>query len=179
MVRIFVAIDLPDPLRRVLSEVQEPLRSISGRLAIVDPSLLHITLRFLGEVPLDRVPVIIAALRSVCFNPYEIDIRGISANNLDRPRVIWAEVEDGGETAALAEQIEDAISPLGFSREMRPFRSHITLARVKEFHPDHRYAILPLSSWCGGRIMVSQFVLKKSTLTPAGPIYETIAEVPL
>lgn len=179
MVRIFVAIDLPDYMRGAFSEVQEPLRCISGRLAIVEPPLLHITLRFLGEVSHDRVEIIRAALHSVRFPPYDIEITGISADNLRHPRIIWADLDDDGNTAALAERIDSVLEPIGLSREKRPFRAHITIARVKEYHPDISEVIAPLSSWKGGQMPVSKFVLKKSTLTPRGPIYETITEVSL
>jgi len=179
MVRVFVAIDLPASLQEFFSVVQEPLRQCSGRLAIVDPLLLHITLKFLGELPADQVDRVSEELRSLKYPPFSVSITGISANNPKHPRVIWAVVEDGGKTAALAEAVDSAIAPLGFSRETRPFRPHITIARVKEYHPDIPRAIAPLSSWNGGDMHVSRIVLKKSTLTPQGPVYETITEVPL
>ncbi|MCQ1539105.1 RNA 2',3'-cyclic phosphodiesterase [Methanocalculus taiwanensis] len=179
MVRAFVAIDLVASLREAFSLVQEPLKTCSGRLAIVDPSLLHITLKFLGEVPADQVRGVGEVLHSVESSPFTLRICGISSNNPKRPRVIWAVVEDGGRTGALANEIDAALEPLGFSREKRPFRPHITLARVKEYHPDIPVAIDSLSDWVCGEMEVAGFVLKKSTLTPRGPIYETITEVPL
>lgn len=179
MVRAFVAIDLVASLREAFSLVQEPLKTCSGRLAIVDPSILHITLKFLGDVPAEQVRRVSEALHSVESSPFTLRICGISSNNPKLPRVIWAVVEDGGRTAALADAIDSALDPLGFSREQRPFRPHITLARVKEYHPDISQTIAFLSSWSGGRMEVNGFVLKKSTLTPRGPIYETITEVPL
>jgi len=177
MVRAFVAIDLPASLREAFSFVQEPLRQCSGRLSIVDSPLLHITLKFLGEVPADQVVRVSDQLKTLSFPPFSVSISGISANNPKHPRVIWAVVEDGGKTAALADAVDSAVYNLGFSRETRPFRPHITIARVKEFHPDIARAIAPLSSWAGGEIPVDRILLKKSTLTPKGPIYETISEV--
>lgn len=179
MVRAFVAIDLLASLREAFSIVQEPLRQCSGRLSIVDPKLLHITLKFLGELPVDQVVRVSEELKTVTFPPFSISITGISANNPEHPRVIWAVVEDGGKTAALADAVESAIAPLGFSRETRPFRPHITIARVKKYHPDIPRVIAPLSSWDGGRMSVDRIVLKKSILTPQGPVYETISEVQL
>lgn len=179
MVRAFIAIDLPASLQEALSLVQEPLHKAPGRLAIVDPSLLHITLKFLGELSPDQVARVIEELKSLEFPAYPVSIRGISANNPTRPRVIWAKVQDEGKTAALAGLIDSALETIGVSRETRPFRPHITIARVKEFHPGIPAAIFPLSGWIGGEIDVSRIVLKKSTLTPRGPIYETLAEVAL
>lgn len=177
MVRAFVAIDLPASLREAFSFVQEPLRECSGRLSIVDPQLLHITLKFLGEVPDDQVSRVSDQLGTLTFPSFSVSITGISANNPKHPRVIWAVVEDGGKTAALADTVDSAVSKLGFSREIRSFRPHITIARVKEYHPDIPHAIAPFSSWNGGEIPVDRILLKKSTLTPQGPIYETISEV--
>jgi 2'-5' RNA ligase len=179
MVRVFVAIDLLESLREAFSEVQEPLRKTSGRLAIVTSPLLHITLKFLGEVSTDQVDSISNALSSVHIPPYDVTLAGVSADNLRHPRVIWATVEDGGKTALLAEEIDSVLAPLGFPKEKRPFRAHITLARVKEYHPDIPRVITPLSSFSGGGMRVTHFVLKKSTLTPPGPIYETISEFSL
>ncbi|MDO9539679.1 MAG: RNA 2',3'-cyclic phosphodiesterase [Methanocalculus sp.] len=179
MVRVFVAIDLLESLREAFSEVHEPLRRTSGRLSIVKPPLLHITLKFLGEVSSDQVHSISNALSSIHIPPYDVTLAGVSADNLRHPRVIWATVEDGGKTALLAEEIDSVLAPLGFPKETRLFRPHITIARVKEYHPDIPEVIASLSSWKGGRMPVSTFVLKKSTLTPRGPIYETITEVSL
>lgn len=179
MVRAFIAIDLPAALQEALSLVQEPLQKAPGRLAIVDPSLLHVTLKFLGEVSPVQVARVSEQLKSLEFPAYSALIRGISANNPNRPRVIWAVVEDGGKTATLAGMIDSALESIGVPRETRPFRPHITIARVKEFHPGIPGALLPLSRWNYGEIDVCRIVLKKSTLTPRGPIYETLTEVPL
>lgn len=182
MVRLFIAIDLNESCRKTLSSLQNPLTGVKGRLAIVDPSLLHITLKFLGEVPEDQIPSIVSALKTISSPPYEIDIRGIASNNPRQPRVIWAEVEDGGRSARLAGMIESILEPLGFPREQRPFRPHITLARVKAFHPDipGQLKAISQSELPGSASMpVTSFLLKKSTLTPRGPFYETLAEVQL
>ncbi|MDG6251777.1 RNA 2',3'-cyclic phosphodiesterase, partial [Methanocalculus sp.] len=130
MVRAFIAIDLPASLQEALSLVQEPLHKAPGRLAIVDPSLLHITLKFLGELSPDQVARVIEELKSLEFPAYPVSIRGISANNPTRPRVIWAKVQDEGKTAALAGLIDSALETIGVSRETRPFCPHITIARV-------------------------------------------------
>ncbi|HIJ06808.1 RNA 2',3'-cyclic phosphodiesterase [Methanocalculus sp.] len=174
-----MAIDLLPSLREAFSIVQEPLRQCSGRLSIVDPELLHITLKFLGELPAEQVVRVSGELKTLKFPPFSVSITGISANNPKDPRVIWAVVEDGGKTAALAEAVGSVIAPLGFSPETRPFRPHITIARVKEYHPDIPRAIAPFYSWNGGGMPVDRILLKKSTLTPQGSIYETLTEVPL
>ncbi|MCK8518275.1 RNA 2',3'-cyclic phosphodiesterase [Methanoculleus sp. 7T] len=179
MVRTFVAIDLPDEIRERVRESQAILAESGGRLAIVDPANLHITLKFLGEVEPERIEPIIEALRAVKAAPFELTVGCAVCNPPRRPRVVWCDITDAGESAALARQVDDLLAPLGFPRESRPFRPHATLARVKEFHPSliPQVACTPREPL--GRARVESIKLKKSTLTPRGSIYEDLAEVPL
>jgi len=179
MVRTFVAIDLTEEIRERARESQDILARSEGRLAIVDPENLHITVKFLGEVEPAQIEPIVEALRAVRVDPFEMTVGHAVCNPPRRPRVIWCDVRDAGESAALARQVDDVLAPFGFSRETRPFRPHVTLARVKEFHPSQcreaeRTPREPL-----GRFRVEKINLKKSTLTPRGPIYEDLAEVAL
>lgn len=179
MVRTFVAIDLPEEIRERVREFQAILTQSGGRLAIVDPANLHITLKFLGEVEPERIEPIIEALRAVRAAPFELTVGCAVCNPPRRPRVVWCGITDAGESAALARQVDDLLAPLGFPRENRPFRPHATLARVKEFHPSliSQVACTPRESL--GKVRVESIKLKKSTLTPRGSIYEDLAEVPL
>ena len=180
MVRTFVAIDLTEEIRQRARESQEILREAPGRLAIVEPENLHLTLKFLGEVDQAQIEPIIGALRAVRADPFNLTVGYAVCNHPQRPRVIWCDVTDSGKSAALARQVDDLLEPLGFPREKRPFHPHVTLARVKDLHPalikevERRIRREPL-----GRCLVSAIKLKKSTLTPGGPIYEDLAEVAL
>jgi 2'-5' RNA ligase len=179
MVRTFVAIDLSEDIRGKARESQACLAQTGGRLAIVDPANLHITLKFLGEVDPAQIEPIIEALRSVRAVPFDLTVGHPVCNPPRRPRVIWCDVADGGESAALARQVDDLLLPFGFARETRPFRPHVTLARVKEFHPSQCREVECLPREPLGRCRVEEIRLKKSTLTPRGSIYEDLAEVPL
>lgn len=178
MVRLFVAIDLPADIRERLKGPQEHLKKSSARLTSVDPALIHITLKFIGEVPQDAVGRIMTALSGIPFSPFDLRVTGIGSNNPRQPRVIWCTVEDGGGSALLHAKVEDALVPLGFPRDDRPFRPHATLARVKQGDPTLPGCIRSIPPGDLGACTVSGFLLKKSTLTPAGPIYETLLEVP-
>ncbi len=179
MVRTFVAIDLPEEIRERARESQEILRQSGGRLAIVDPANLHITVKFLGEVDPALIEPIIEALRAVRADPFEMTVGYAVCNPPRRPRVIWCDVTDAGESAALARQVDDLLAPLGFPRESRPFRPHVTLARVKAFHPSQCSQAASTHREPLGTCRVESIRLKKSTLTPRGSIYEDLAEVPL
>ncbi len=177
MVRLFVAIDLPGDIRERMRGPQEHLKKSSARLNTVDPALIHITLKFIGEVHNDAVPAVISALSTVTFSPYDLRITGIGANNLRQPRVIWCEIADDGGSARLHARVEDALLPLGIPRDDRPFRPHATLARVKQSDPTLPGWIRAIPPGDLGRCTVKEFRLKKSTLAPSGPVYETLQEV--
>jgi 2'-5' RNA ligase len=177
MVRTFVAVDLPDEIRRSLGEAAQQLRGSTARLAFVDPALIHITLKFLGEVPEARVPAIVEALDTIPGAPFECTVGPIRGNSRSSPRVIWSAIEDPAPLAALAGEVEAALAPLGFAPETRPFRAHATVARVKSFHPSllDRLKALPETEF--GPVLVDRIRLKRSVLTPQGPLYDDLAEV--
>ncbi|MCM2465312.1 RNA 2',3'-cyclic phosphodiesterase [Methanoculleus oceani] len=177
MVRTFVAIDLSEEIRERARESQEILRRSGGRLAIVDPANLHITVKFLGEVDPARIEPIVEVLRAVRADPFEMTVGYAVCNPPRRPRVVWCDVADTGESAALARQVDDLLLPLGFRRENRPFRPHVTLARVKEFHPSQCREVERTPREPLGTCRVESIKLKKSTLTPRGSIYEDLSEV--
>ncbi|MFA7562064.1 MAG: RNA 2',3'-cyclic phosphodiesterase [Methanoculleus sp.] len=179
MVRTFVAIDLPEDIRERARESQAILRRSSGRLAIVDPANLHITVKFIGEVDPARVDPIVEALQAVRVAPFNLTIEPAVCNPPQKPRVIWCDVADGGKGAVLARQVDDLLAPLGLLPETRPFRPHVTLARVKEFHPSQCRAVAEIPREPLGTCRVESIKLKKSTLSPRGSIYEDLAEVAL
>ncbi len=177
MVRLFIAFDISDEVKEKIRGVGGILRSSRARVSVVDPANVHLTLKFLGEVKETGIVKISDAIRVISFEPYEITVGRVSANNPRRPRVVWARVIDRGESAALQKRIEDALEPLGFPRENRPFTPHLTLARVKEFDPSLLPILESLKDREFGTSRVTGFALKKSTLTPKGPIYENLLEV--
>lgn len=178
MVRIFIAVEPSAEIQHNLGASARSLLGTTARLTPVDASLMHITLRFLGETPAAEIPALITALRSIRASPYEMTVSGVSTFGRP-PRVIKAEVSDGGATAALAGQIDDRLYALGIPKDQKPFSPHLTLARVREYAPDLLPRIALMRGTVFGTCTISGVMLKKSTLTPSGPIYETIAEVTL
>jgi RNA 2',3'-cyclic 3'-phosphodiesterase len=177
MVRAFVAIEVTPGIRESIRESQEILKQCTARLTLVDPGSIHLTVKFLGEVMPDRIPSICDALREIRESPFEMNIGGIAGNNPSHPRVIWCTIQDGGASAILAKRVEDALVPLGFEREGRPFTPHATVARVREYNPSLQKPLRELACRGHGTCVVKGFSLKKSTLTPRGPIYEDIMRV--
>ena len=178
-IRSFVAVDLPDPMRDEIKRIQREIDLPGVRL--VDPGLIHITLKFLGDVPLKKVDRVAEALRGVNRQAFTARVRGIGAFPGRSIRVVWIGAE--GEFEGLFSAVEDALVPLGFEREGRKFTSHATIARVSRPGPETTSLIAsklaPYKDVDLGEFRAEKFLLKKSTLTPGGPIYEDIASFPL
>ncbi len=177
MVRLFIAVELPDEIRENIRAAHEHLKKSRARLTLVDPPLIHITLKFIGEVDDSLKDKIKTALEPVRFEPFEITVQGLAGNNSSRPRVVWCRVSDSGRCGELAGLIEKVLAPLGILPENRPFQAHATVARVKQFESDLLPIIRSQSDCEFGRALVSGFSLKKSTLTPTGPKYEDVLVV--
>jgi len=188
-IRTFVAIELSAGIKSELTRVQEMLKGeiFTPHLRWVDPADVHLTLKFLGNVPLDRIQEITAALKEACvgLSPFIMEVSGLgcfpSTNN---PRVIWVGVqEETGRLKRLQEQVEERLATLGFKPEKRPFRPHLTLGRVKKgAHAGARRIIGGVVSATSvgdlGQMEVGEISLIKSILLPSGAQYsrlETIA----
>jgi 2'-5' RNA ligase len=177
MVRAFIAIDLPSRILLELTKIQPALNQSEARITLVRPENMHITLKFIGEIDVNTLELVKEAIISIAHQPFDIQLRDIEVNDPRHPRVVWACGYDQGECADLHSKIEKTIAPFGIKREKRRFTSHVTLARVKRFDPSLLPVIDDISATDFGSFTVSGFTLKKSTLTPKGPIYEDILEV--
>ena len=177
MVRAFVALELSSEIKEQLRTAQDVLRGCQARLTFVEPALIHITAKFLGEVTEEKIPAVLDALSRVQFAPFLATAHKITVNNPSRPHTVWCAIEDTGDSGQVFKRIEDALLPLGFARETRRFTPHATVARVKYPDPSLFAAIGQLSDRKYGRCMISGMKLKKSTLTPQGPVYEDLLEV--
>ncbi|AIY90223.1 RNA 2',3'-cyclic phosphodiesterase [Geoglobus acetivorans] len=173
--RLFVAIDISEDIRKELLPLLSLLSNYRG-IKPVEPENLHITLKFLGEVNDAKAELIRERLRQIQFEPFEIRFGGIGFfPNSNYIRVIWVGVE-GAEIYGLAKNVEDSMKRLGFRKD-KDFRAHLTVGRVKRIGPQDRAKLLKeLEAYSReyGEMVVDKFSLKKSTLTPRGPIYEDV-----
>ena len=182
--RLFVAADLPAGVRARLAEIQERLRRAALPVRWVRPEGIHLTFRFLGEVPATRRTEIEGALRGPARDgaPFRLQAAGLGLfPESGAPRVLWIGV--GGDlepVGALQRAIEAAIEPLGFAPEKRPFHPHLTLGRVKgPGRGDWRNDLRGLSSGDAGGFEVREYVLFESRLGPEGAVYAALARFPL
>ena len=180
--RLFVAIDIPDDVRASLSALVSKLRAACPKARWARIEGLHVTLKFIGEIPDGKVSEIQSALALVAPRPpIPIHFQGAGFfPNARRPRVFWAGVEAGPELAALASAVEDVLHPLGIARETRAFSPHLTLARfdpprpVEELHA----AIEKLRPLEFGSATAGEFYLYQSVLKRGGSEYTRLANFP-
>ena len=175
-IRCFIAIELPPSMREDIRRIEDGL-CVPG-LRLVRPEICHITLKFLVDVPENQIERISDALKSVRAEPFEAKVRGMGAFPGKSIRVVWLGLE--GNFSQLHRQVDELLEPLGFEREARKFSPHVTLGRVSRPSPQtskdiasrmDQYKDIDLGSF-----PVDRFLLKKSTLTREGPIYEDIEE---
>jgi 2'-5' RNA ligase len=130
---LFVALNLPDEVRRALWAAAAPVRELDLSLKWVRPEGIHVTLKFLGEVSEQREPELRSALGRAAAGSHALPlaIDGFGAfPGFERPRVIWAGLEPDPALEALQHRVEREFQPLGFAPEQRPFRPHLTLGRA-------------------------------------------------
>ena len=173
-----------DSLRRgLLRELLHEFSSMGTAVRAVVPEGIHLTLKFFGDLTVDRIQTASAVVSSVAAAVPAFDFRlhGLGAFPSERrPSVIWAGVADGGECASLVEALEVALSEAGFPLETRAFQPHVTLARVKARPPERLGQLLSeFADTDFGGVPVSRIELIASELTPSGPIYSTLAEFKL
>ena len=135
--RLFVAVPLSEPARLAVSEVVERIKAgePEGRgVRWVRLDGLHLTLRFLGPTPDERIPAVAVAVQAAAAGaePFDIRISGADAfPPVGRPRTLWLDLDRGADAlAGLAARLDDALADAGWERERRPFRAHLTLARA-------------------------------------------------
>jgi 2'-5' RNA ligase len=128
--RLFVALDVADDIRRKIAGFLEGVRGFAPDARWVPPESLHVTLKFLGERPEAELARIEAALAEIRSAAVEVSFRGHGFFPTARSaRVFWIGVQAGPELKALAEQVDGAMAALGVEREQHEFSPHLTLAR--------------------------------------------------
>ena len=188
-IRAFIAIEMSDAVKGSLSSLQAKLRpGQHPYVKWVQPEAIHLTLKFLGNIRRDQVSPIEEAIAKACTGvpPFQLQLGGLGAfPNLARPRVVWvAMTGDLERLATLQRGIEQALVPLGFARESRPFTPHLTLGRLRErASPEERKVIGELvkaiQSEDAAAMEARGVSLMRSTLTPQGAIYDCMARIAL
>jgi len=183
--RVFVAIDLPEKTKKKIANLQEKIKHTSNEIKWVDPSLIHITLKFLGETDEKKLDGIFEATCEVAekFCPFFIKIYKMGAfPNLECPRVIWLGIKEGSsQLAQIAKELEKKLFKQGFPREKREWVPHLTIGRVKQLQDREsiKRAIMREKQTSGGEAKIEAITVMQSRLTPQGPIYTPLQKFPL
>ena len=181
--RLFLAVELPDEVRRELGRLRDEYPRLRDDLRWARPEGLHITLRFLGDTTPDRRDALAAGLRAAELGAdFALSCRGVGIfGSVGRhDAVLWAGLE--GDTARLerlATRVVDLCARLGWPPEDRPFRPHVTLARARGGgvrDPDALRRLLDRhAATAFGRFEVGEVVLLRSELGPGGARYSSVA----
>jgi 2'-5' RNA ligase len=187
-VRVFVALDIPEEVRAAIGALIEKLRPTSRIARWVRIEGIHVTLKFIGEIPPEKIEPIKASLSQIYllnFPQKAIDLkfRGVGFfPNERRPRVVWAGIEAGEELGALAAAVETSLEPLGIAKEQRNFSPHLTLARFDTARSkpsasafDRLHEAISKAPLEFGSSIASEFHLYQSILKRGGAEYTRLA----
>ena len=188
--RIFVALDIDDAIRQRIQRFMEGVSGFAPDARWVRPESLHVTLKFVGEKPIEMVEEIKSALSNIRAESIELSFRGYGFfPTAKAARVFWVGIESGPKLSSLAKAVDDATFALGIPKEDHPFTPHLTLARGggRSGAPSHRkedvpnknfqrlqqkLAALPTPDF--GTMTAHEFFLYQSQLSPGGSRYTKI-----
>ncbi|MCK4364924.1 MAG: RNA 2',3'-cyclic phosphodiesterase [Thermoplasmatales archaeon] len=180
--RGFIAIDV-DSFPKLI-QFENEIRNSGAFVKLVEPKNIHITLKFLGDTNEEHIDKIEKILKDAVkdSDPFEIKLKGTGVfPNQNYIKVMWIGMENGEQIGKIADKIDEEISELGFKKENRGFSAHLTIARVKS--AKNKEKLLELIEKYRdiefGSLKIDTIKLKKSELTPKGPIYTTLKEVKL
>ena len=181
-IRAFVAVDMDEAsVISKLVEAQRALRDLGADLKLVEPENIHATVRFLGEVPAATIELVKEQMNEVKFSAFNMEFTGLGAfPNLRKINVVWVGMRKGKEEISrIFEQLEPRFRKIGFEPDNRGFSPHVTIARVKTGRMREELAkfIDEMRDTPFGVVHVEEVRLKRSVLTPKGPVYSTIHAV--
>ena len=184
--RVFIAIDLDKITKEKLNKAQNILRDCSLNIKWVSQDQFHITLKFLGDITVDKIEEVKKALEDVQskISPFNITINGLGAfPNKEYPKIIWAGLSENSEkVTSLHQIIEEKLTNLGFEEERHSYKPHITLGRIRDQEKNYELISDKIREFpfrISHQQIVNKITVLKSELTSQGPIYSTIAEFKL
>ena len=185
MIRSFLAIELPEAIRRKIEEVQRDLKLSHADVRWVNPENIHLTLKFFGNIDESRIDPIVKSLEGPIqtTSPFSVSIRGMgSFPHFKNPRVIWMGLKEGKEVlVALQKGVDGELKKIGFELEERDFNPHLTLGRTKSSQ-GREELIGRMEKYREeefGNFRVERVILFESDLKPSGPIYTVLRELRL
>jgi 2'-5' RNA ligase len=181
-IRTFIAIELPEKIIYTIGKVQEKLKSHGFKIRWVRTENIHLTLKFLGniqETETERIARVIS--ESVKgYNPILISVKGIGVfPGIQRPRVIWLGISKQlDQLTELQKTLDEKLQTIGFPKEKRPFKGHLTMGRVKsKIDPKKLHDLLKnFTQFESEHFFADRIILYKSELKPKGAVYTKLTE---
>lgn len=182
-IRAFLAIDLDDDLKPKINRIIKEFKGTDANIKYVELLNLHFTLKFFGDIDVEGIEMLSDKIAGVVseFEPFDIKIKGCGAfPNKNRIRVIWVGIEEDKLLKQIHDELDKEFVKLGFDKDKK-FSSHLTIGRMRSAKNknDVKSTIESFADVDIGEMKVDKITLKKSTLTPSGPIYEDIKEFKL
>ncbi|NGP88346.1 RNA 2',3'-cyclic phosphodiesterase [Fodinibius halophilus] len=175
--RLFIAIPIPETVKQRLAELQQSMEGVRWQ----SKEQIHLTLKFLGETEPDRVEQLKERLSEVRHPVFSLIIKGLGFfSRGSKPRVLWAGIVNNDRLDGLHNKIEKICTSMGFKAEVRPFKPHITLARLKgiskrkvtSFIDQHKQFQLP-------KVQIHEFALYESKLDSEGAVHHRLKTIKL
>ncbi len=174
--RLFLGLELPDPVKQRLLAVRQPVAGARWQRA----DQLHLTLAFLGSVEEQLLPDVRTAARSLPVKPFDLAVTGLGCfGHPDRPRNLWAGVQPVEQLAELQDALNERLILSGFTREKRTFRPHITLARFRNNAGSVAHLLKDGERSLAGSFLVHRITLFESLLGESGSVYHVVERFPL
>jgi RNA 2',3'-cyclic 3'-phosphodiesterase len=184
--RLFVALEIPESVRENLAAIRNNFSPVDPIVRWVPQQNFHVTLKFIGSVPPEKLPPIIEALRRVSLADHvQLRIRGVAwFLNAKSGAMLFATVEDSTPLTALATAIDQQLQHLGFTPEDRTFMPHLTLVRAgRDTLASSQIALRDLAEqyrqYDFGSVTPEEFHLIESKTLSTGPIYSKLQSFPL
>ena len=182
--RLFLALDIPDRVRAELIDLQARLKRTRADVRWVRPEAIHLTLKFIGDFPVDRIDPLAKALAPAAAARPTLSIIPTAAGcfpGLARPRVVWAGLTgDLTAMADLAKAIDQVTARFDVPEEKRRFSPHLTLGRVKSGKGRQALikAVTDLKDYQGTEFRAKELILFRSQLKPGGAEYTKLKRLP-
>ncbi|QTA83288.1 2'-5' RNA ligase [Desulfonema limicola] len=184
-IRSFIAVPLPESIKKHIQGIQNNIRLKGLKMRWVKLENIHLTLKFLGDIPLSDIDAVSRTMAQAAesFTPMTLGVKGIGVfPGIKNPRILWAGMNGGTHSLIHFQQtLENSLIPLGFKKEKRSFKAHLTIARIKDriFPKDIIQIIEKFGNFESEPFTAEEIILYQSLLKPTGPVYTGLKTIKL
>lgn len=184
--RLFIAICLPNEIKRALSNIIEELKKSGSDAKWIEQKNIHLTIKFLGNTPVEKIKAISKVLPETCLKKSATQVvleKLGSFPSLSTPRIIWVGLKDThGFLKRMSQTLEGSLEKIGLRKEIREFQAHITLGRIRS--SINKISLIEKinaanKNFCQKSFYIDNITLFESRLTPQGPIHSILHQVKL